>query len=642
MSHITLSAKYPLGFPLSLPRTLGMCAVALLSLGSLPLISYGPMLTIILIVSLFITLALGFYVLVAAPHHAINRAFAFFNGLMVLWIVKDLAFWGFHEEQSDGHWWAIGSFIIGIGLQYALLIFADVFPENGQVRWWRVGLFALPLLVLLPLLFAGAMWEHAGFHNDQFTITLKPAAFIFGGYNFLMLGVGFTQLARKYQKYRGTLWGQQIASVILAKGVTSVLAGVAANGLPLLGYYRLLPLISLFIVIGSLIYAYAISNFKLFSLQTALDQLRLFPIAYKVSLAVAITGLLGFFLCQVPVALWSFGADVAGWKRFIVFSTIAGLVPTLILILLIVKIISRPLRNLTETALAVARGNYGEETSLTSNDELGVLASSFNAMSRKMAEDITRLKTINQMMVRNEKLATAGALATGVAHEVNNPLASISSLVQSLLSRTEDERQRDTLRLILTQITRISGVLRDLMDFARPKAPELKPTDLNQIILKSLELARFDKRFKQLTVSSSLAGQLPLLQLDADRMQQVFLNLLLNARDAIEEAATDGEISISSGQNEAEVWVKICDNGVGISQEHLDRIFDPFFTTKPKGQGTGLGLAVTHSIVTAHGGRISVQNQERGTAFSIVFPVRQPESHRQDSDLGHFALQESG
>lgn len=601
------------------PTNINALFPLLLSIGMVPLVSYGAMLTLVLILSLFITLALGFYVLVAAPSHPINRAFAFFNGLMTLWIVKDIAFWGFHDEQTDGHWWAIGSFIIGIALQYALLIFADVFPDNGPVRWRRIGWFALPLLVLLPLLFTGALWSHAGFHNDQFTIQLKPAAFVFGGYNFVLLGVGFTQLARKYRQYRGTLWGQQIASVMLAKGVTSVLAGLAANGLPLIGYYRLLPLISLFIVIGSLIYAYAISNFKLFSLQTALDQLRLFPLAYKVSLAVTITGLGGFFICQVPVALWSFGTDVAGWKRFVVFSVIAGLVPTLVLILLIVKIISRPLRNLTETALAVARGNYGEETPLTSNDELGVLAASFNAMSRKMAEDIARLTAINQMMVRNEKLATAGALATGVAHEVNNPLAAISSLVQSLLMRAEDEKQRETLRLILSQITRISGVLRDLMDFARPKAPELKPTDLNQVILKSLELARFDKRFKQLTVSTSLAGNLPLLQLDADRMQQVFLNLLLNARDAISETAQDGQIHLSTSQTATEVWAKITDNGAGIPPENLERIFDPFFSTKPKGQGTGLGLAVSHSIVTAHGGRLSVLPQTNGTCFALAF-----------------------
>ncbi len=443
---------------------------------------------------------------------------------------------------------------------------------------------------------------------------------MFGGYNFFLLLTGFAGLARKRRRYQGTLWGQQLGAVMLAKGATSTLTVLAANLLPLLGFYRLLPLSSLFIVVGSLIYAYAISNFKLFSLQTALDQLRLFPLAYKVALAVTLTGLLGFLLFQVPVALWSFGTNVAGWKRFLVFSTLAGLVPTLLLILLIVKIISRPLRELTETALAVTRGAYGAQTPLTSNDELGVLAASFNAMSRQMAEDIARLKAINQMMLRNEKLATDGALATGVAHEVNNPLAAISSLVQSLLTRAEEEKQRGTLRLILAQITRISGVLRDLMDFARPKAPELKPTDLNQVILKSLELARFDKRFKQLTVSTTLAGDLPLLQLDADRLQQVFLNLLLNARDAIDESAAAGQISITTSRDNNEVCAKIADNGSGIPAENLERIFDPFFSTKPKGQGTGLGLAVSHSIVMAHGGRIAVAAQAGGCVFTIVFP----------------------
>lgn len=604
-----------------LPNRLHPQRAAALFIGVIPLVSFQPMLTITLLLSLFITIALGFYVLVAAPHHPVNRAFTLFNGLMVLWIVKDLAFWGFHEAETNGHWWAASSFVIGLALQYALLIFADVFPENGHVRWRRIGWYALPLLILLPLVFTNLLWDFAGFQAGQFTIRLKPAALIFGGYNLFLLLIGFADFARKRQLYRDTLWGQQLGAVMLAKGATSTLTILAVNLLPLLGFYRLLPLSSLFIVVGSLIYAYAISNFKLFSLQTALDQLRLFPLAYKVALAVTITGLLGFFLCQVPVAVWSFGATVSGWRRFLIFSTIAGLVPTIVLILLIVKIISRPLRELTETALAVTRGDYGAETPVTSNDELGVLSASFNAMSRKMAADIARLKTINQMMVRNEKLATAGALATGVAHEVNNPLAAISSLVQSLLSRAEEEKQQETLRLILAQITRISGVLRDLMNFARPKAPELKPTDLNQVILKSLDLARFDKRFKRLTVSTSLAGDLPPLQLDADGMQQVFLNLLLNARDAIEESAKTGQISITTSCEHHEVRAEIADNGSGIPAENLERIFDPFFSTKPKGLGTGLGLAVSQSIVTAHGGRIIVRPQTQNTAFCIIFPI---------------------
>jgi signal transduction histidine kinase len=579
------------------------------------------MLILLLLLSLFITLGLGFYVLMIAPHLAINRAFAVFVGLMLLWIVKDLALWGFHGPDDVANWWAQISFLVGVILQFSLLLFSDVFPENNPPRWRRAFLLSIPLLVFLPLLFSGALWDEAGFRRGNFSISLKPAAYAFGLYTFTIEGIGLAQLVGKYRRYRHQLWGQQIASTLVALIFTSIFLILSTNLLPALGVYVFMPASSIFIVIGALIYAYAISNFKLFSIQTALDQLRLFPIANKVAIAVIGTGVAGFIVCQIPIAIWSFGLDVPGWKKFIVFSAISGLIPSLALILWITKILSRPLREFTTTALDVASGNYGAQTNLQSNDELGVLAASFNAMSHKMAEDIARLREINQAMIRSEKLATAGTLAAGVAHEVSNPLASISSLVQSLLARASDERERETLRIILTQITRISGVLRDLMDFARPKPSTLSLVDINEAILKSLELARFDKRFKILRVRTDLAPAARPVALDADRIQQVLLNLLLNARDAIEEGGGRGEIAIATIADEKEVRIKISDTGVGIPAEHIDRIFDPFFTTKVKQQGTGLGLAVCHSIIAAHGGNISVQSDDRSTTFSIVLPL---------------------
>ena len=329
---------------------LALLSPLVLLVGATPAVSSPAMLIILLMLSLFITLALGFYVLVAAPQHAVNRAFTLFNGLMILWIVKDIAFWGFHEADSDGYGWAVSSFLIGLALQYALLLFTDVFPDNALVRWRRLGWLALPLLAFIPALLAGHMWEHVGFRDHQFALQVKPAAYVYGAFSLAMLGFGFVQLARKYRAERGTLRGQQIGSVMVAQGVTAILTAIGVNILPIFGRYELLPLSSLFIVVGSLIYAYAISSFQLFSLQSALDQLRLFPLAYKVSLAVAATGLSGFFLFQAPVAWWSFGGDAGDWRRFIVFSTITGLVPSLLLILLIFKILSRPLRMLTETA----------------------------------------------------------------------------------------------------------------------------------------------------------------------------------------------------------------------------------------------------------------------------------------------------
>jgi signal transduction histidine kinase len=583
---------------------------------------FTAMLLTILLVSLVITLALGFYVIITAPDEAINRTFASFIGMMILWILKDIAFWCFHKDDESSAWWGVVSFAIGIGLQIPLILFAEVFPENSRPRWNRVGLLAAPLLLLLPLLLTGALWEKIGFSHGTFHIQLKPAAYFVGAYNALLLTIGVTQLVRKYRKYKGTLWGQQLASVILGIVLTGVLIVPAGNLLPAFGIYTFLPFSSAFIVVGTLIYAYAITNFKLFSLQTAVDQLRLFPITYKITIATAVVSLLGFFLLQVPVAVWAFSREDPGWEKFLVFAPIAGLIPSLILILVIVKILSRPLRELTEKTLEVARGNYGAQIELARNDELGVLAKSFNSMSEQMAADIARLKDINQGLIRTEKLATAGTLAAGVAHEVNNPLASISSLVQSLLGRAQEERDRETLRVILTQITRITGVLRSLMDFARPQTLTRTATDLNDVLAKSIELARFDKRFKQLDVQANLSGNLPPLQIDSDQMQQVFLNVLLNARDAIDEAGHNGagEIKIATRRIEHEVLVEIADNGSGIAPEHLARIFDPFFSTKPSGKGTGLGLAVSHSIIAAHGGRIAITPQTQGTMVTIAFP----------------------
>jgi signal transduction histidine kinase len=582
------------------------------------------MLTLLLTASLFITLALGFFVLVAAPQQNINRTFTAFVGMTMLWIAKDLAFWSFHEEGARASWWAAASFLTGIAVQFALLLFSGVFPENKPPDWKWALLLAVPLLIFLPMLAGGMFWEYVGFvrvnGHEEFRIALKPAAYLFGVYNYTILTVGVTRLWRKYLHYRGTLQGQQLGAILLGLLVTGFFITLAYIALPLLHIYWLLPYGSLFIVPGILIYTYAISSFKLFSLQTALDQLRLFPITYKVTLVVAVTGLAGFFLCQLPVAIWSFGWESPGWRRFIVFSAIVGVIPSLIMILLITRVLARPLRDLTEMTLMVAQGKYGTQTSLHSNDEIGVLAAGFNQMSSRIAGDVKRLREINEVLIRTEKLATAGTLATGVAHEVNNPLASISSLVQTMLMRAKDERDQRTLRLMLVQITRISDVLRNLMDFARPKSPHRTAASLNGVITRSLELAQFDRNFKKITVTTRLTGDLPSLLLDEDQMQQVFLNLLLNARDALNEKGEAGAIEIRSQNDAGRISVEICDNGSGIAPENLSRIFDPFFSTKAPGQGTGLGLAVCHSIITAHGGEISVSSNAGGTCFAISFP----------------------
>jgi two-component system NtrC family sensor kinase len=372
-----------------------------------------------------------------------------------------------------------------------------------------------------------------------------------------------------------------------------------------------------------LIYAYAISNFKLFSLQSALDQFRLFPIAYKVALSIAVVAIVSFILLQVPIVWWSFSAGPSpeAWRRYLVFSVVSALVPNLILVALIIRTISRPVRRLTEAAVEVAGGAYGTRVDLQSNDEMGLLAASFNEMSSKMAADIERLRELNEHLIRAEKLAAAGTLAAGVAHEVNNPLASISSLIQILqtrpLTEANESEQREMLRLIQTQVARITQVLRDMMDFARTRPHQRAPLDINRTIEASIRLASFDKSFQLLRVTRQLDVDAPAVSGDADQLQQVFLNLLLNARDAMPGG---GSLHIRTRYDAlaSEVIIDIIDSGTGIAPEHRAHVFDPFFTTKPAGMGTGLGLAVCYGIITAHGGRIELGpiNGEPGPIMS--------------------------
>lgn len=583
------------------------------------------MLLALLLLSLFLIVLLGFYVFVAAPRSRTHQTFAAFVACLALWTIKDIVLWGFYAREGSASWWAGASFILSLFLQYTLVVFAWVFPEDKPVPWKRALVIFAPGGVLIPAVIAGWMWETVGFNGSEFKITLTPLAYAFGLYAYGVMAYGFYLLYTKYRRYKAKLWGKQLGAILWALVITVSLNTLANNLLPLFKVYTFLKVGSIFVVPGVLVFAYAISNFKLFSLQSALDQFRLFPIAYKVALSIAAVAILSFLLLQIPIVWWSFseGTGLEAWRRYLVFSVVTALVPNLILVALIIRTISRPVRRLTEAAVEVAGGAYGSRVAIESNDEMGLLAASFNEMSRKMAEDIERLRELNEQLIRTEKLAAAGTLAAGVAHEVNNPLASISSLIQILQARhSADTETGEMLRLVSEQIARITQVLRDMMDFARTRQPEREPIEINRVIEASLRLASFDKNFQRLQLKIKTDPNAPIIQADQNQLQQVFLNLLLNARDAMPDG---GEISVQTRYDAqaAEIVIEIKDTGTGISPQHRERIFDPFFTTKAAGTGTGLGLAVCYGIITAHDGRIEIApNDEQGTCVKVVLPVR--------------------
>jgi len=580
------------------------------------------MLLSLLLLSLLLLVLLGFYVFVAAPRNRAHHMFAAFVACLALWTVKDIVLWGFYDRDGSAAWWAATSFIIALLLQYSFVIFAFIFPDDDPLPIKRIEVIFAPGLVLIPAAVLGLMWETATFVDGQFRIRLTGLAYVFVIYVYVLFGYGFYTLFVKYRHYRGDIRGKQIAAILWALVITAILKTLANVVLPLFGIYSLLKLSALFVLPGVFNYAYAISSFRLFSLQSALDQFRLFPLAYKVALSIAGVAVSSFFLFQVPIVWWSFGSQPEAWRRYLVFSVIAALIPNLILVALIVRSISRPVRRLTEGAVEVAAGAYGTQVDLQSNDEMGLLAASFNKMSSKMADDIEHLKDLNEQLIRTEKLAAAGTLAAGVAHEVNNPLASISSLIQILQARhSVDDETSEMLRLVSTQIARITQVTRDMMEFAQTRPPARAPQDINDVVEASIRLASFDKAFQRLNLTRPRESGVPMIHGDADQLQQVFLNLLLNARDAMPDGG-DLEVSTRYDSNAREIVVEVADNGAGIAKENRAHIFDPFFTTKPSGKGTGLGLAVCYGIVSAHDGRIEVErNNGQGTRVRVTLPV---------------------
>jgi signal transduction histidine kinase len=249
----------------------------------------------------------------------------------------------------------------------------------------------------------------------------------------------------------------------------------------------------------------------------------------------------------------------------------------------------------------------------------------------RLYEDLKRSKSYIR---RADRLASLGTLTAGLAHEIRNPLVAIKTLTQLLPDRLDDEEFRDQfLKIASGEVDRISSLVNELLNFARPSDPKLESENINAILDGMILLVSTETKKKQITVFRSYASELPPIQIDPEQIKQVFLNILLNAISATSE---NGQIVVKTRSftrpgGESYVQIEFTDTGYGIPEEHLEDIFNPFFTTKAT--GSGLGLSISNQIVQDHRGYIDVESQlDKGSSFFINLPVNQDPSRRRKRD----------
>jgi signal transduction histidine kinase len=237
------------------------------------------------------------------------------------------------------------------------------------------------------------------------------------------------------------------------------------------------------------------------------------------------------------------------------------------------------------------------------------------------------VRAMTQQLWQAAKLASVGELAAGIAHELNNPLATVRLRIESVLAQTpEDDRRRRPLAIISQEAKRMGDLVGNLLQFSRHGADELSTVDVRDELLKTLELVQHHLRKRAVTVAQEFSPDTPALYADRQKLRQVFLNLLTNACDAMPQGGT---LTLRSGpdttaQGDAAVRVEFADTGVGIAPEHLEKVLEPFFTTKEEGKGTGLGLAICRRVVQEHSGTLQIVSAVgKGTAVRIVLPVTQ-------------------
>jgi two-component system NtrC family sensor kinase len=327
------------------------------------------------------------------------------------------------------------------------------------------------------------------------------------------------------------------------------------------------------------------------------------------------------------------------YNRMILSGIVSVIILTFLLSLFLTRFVNRPVDKLLAATKRAAQGNFDQTVAIQSRDEMGELSNSFNHMiselkqSRDAIEEWTQtlenrveertreLQVVQDQLIHAGKMAALGELAAGVAHEINNPLTGVLTFSSLLLKKIDETHPwRKDLETIVQQTSRCRNIVKGLLDFARQRKPDKKEWDIYKLIENTLALVEKQAPFRNIQIVKEFERKVPFLFVDGDQIQQVFMNILLNASDAMGE--NGGTLTIKTDLRDGMAEVAFSDTGHGISKEHVSKLFDPFFTTKQTGKGTGLGLAISYGIIQSHSGDIKAESElGKGATFRVRLPI---------------------
>ena len=305
--------------------------------------------------------------------------------------------------------------------------------------------------------------------------------------------------------------------------------------------------------------------------------------------------------------------------------TLAGMLAAFIVSWFLARGILKPIKRLVFASQELAKGNLEYQIKIKSNDEIGELGKTFNRMVSSLKERDEQLKeNTQQQIMKSERLASLGTLAAGVAHEINNPLGTISMYSQMTFDELAEDNEscRENLAIVIKQTDKAARIVKNLLEFARQSEPEMRMLDINEVLKQSIAITAHAAELRNIKMAINLNSEIPGIEGDSDKLQQVFINMIINAIHAMPDG---GELTIAARpvKDGNFVEIEISDTGCGIPEENIKKLFDPFFSTKETGEGTGLGLSVSLGIVERHGGSIDVRSKvNEGSAFTIKLPVK--------------------